>query len=56
LHGTPGTVIRRDGRPVLWIPDNLGKITGELSYRDLEALQGELMRYLKSDGPGEKAP
>ena len=49
LYGTPGTVIYRGGRPVLWIPDDFGTITKELSYKDLEALQRELTKYLKSD-------
>ena len=53
LYGTPGTVIYRGGRPVLWIPDNFGKLTGELSYKDLEALQKELMKYLKSESSDE---
>jgi hypothetical protein len=54
LYGTPGTVIYRDGRPVLWIPDNFGTITSELSSKDLEALHKELMKYLKSENPDEK--
>lgn len=54
LYGTPGTVIYRDGRPVLWIPDSLSKITRELSYKDLEALHRELMKYLKSENSNEK--
>ncbi len=49
LYGTPGVVIYRDGRPVLWIPDEFGKLTKELSYKDLEALQKELKKYLKSE-------
>ena len=54
LYGTPGTVLYREGRPVLWIPDSFGKITRELSYKDLEALQRELMKYLKSENSDEK--
>ncbi len=54
LYGTPGTVIYRDGRPVLWIPDNFGTLTKELSYKDLEALQRELMKYLKSDSSNNR--
>jgi hypothetical protein len=54
LYGTPGTVIYRDGRPVLWIPDSFGTITRGLSYKDLEALQRELMKYLKSENSDEK--
>jgi hypothetical protein len=53
LYGSPGTVIYRDGRPVLWVPDNFGKITRELSYKDLEALQKELKKYLSSDSQDE---
>jgi hypothetical protein len=49
LYGTPGIVVYRDGRPVLWVPDNIGSITKELSYRDLEALQKELKKYLQAD-------
>jgi hypothetical protein len=57
LYGTPGIVIYRDGRPVLWVPDNIGSITRNLSYKDLEALQKELKKYLQStspDGRGEQ--
>lgn len=53
MHGTPGTVIYRDGRPVLWIPDDFGTLTRELSYKDLEALHKELKKYLKSDSSDE---
>ena len=53
LYGSPGTVIYRDGRPVLWVPDNFGKLTRELSYKDLEALQKELKKYLSSDSQDE---
>jgi hypothetical protein len=53
LYGTPGVVIYRDGRPVLWVPDDLGSLTRDLSYQDLEALQKELRKYLQSSGPGE---
>jgi hypothetical protein len=48
LYGTPGILVYRDGRPVLWIPDNLGDLTKNLSYKDLEALQKELKKYLQS--------
>jgi len=51
LYGTPGIVIYRDGRPVLWVPDNLGSLTKDLSYKDLEALQKELKKYLQSSSP-----
>jgi hypothetical protein len=53
LYGTPGVVIYRDGRPVLWVPDDLGSLTRDLSYHDLEALQKELRKYLQSSSPGE---
>jgi hypothetical protein len=53
LYGTPGVVIYRDGQPVLWVPDDLGSLTRDLSYRELEALQKELRKYLQSSSPGE---
>jgi len=49
LYGTPGTVIYRDGRPVIWVPDDFGSLTRDLSYKDLEALQKELKKYLQSE-------
>ncbi len=51
LYGTPGIVIYRDGRPVLWVPDNIGSVTRNLSYKDLEALQKELKKYLQATSP-----
>ena len=54
LYGTPGIVICRDGRPVLWVPDNLGYLTKNLSYKDLEALQKELKKYLESPNPDDE--
>jgi hypothetical protein len=48
LYGTPGIVIYRDGRPVLWVPDDFGSLTRDLSYEDLVALQKELRKYLYS--------
>lgn len=54
LYGTPGTVIHRDGRPVLWVPDDFGSLTRELSYKDLKALQEELRKYLQSASPDEQ--
>jgi len=51
LYGTPGIVIYRDDRPVLWVPDNIGSITRSLSYKDLEALQKELKKYLQATSP-----
>lgn len=53
LYGTPGIVIYRDGRPVLWVPDDFGTLTRKLSYQDLEALHKELRKYLKSDTSDE---
>ena len=49
LYGTPGIVVYRDGRPFLWVPDNIGSVTKELSYKDLKALQKELKKYLQDD-------
>jgi len=51
LYGTPGIVIYRDGKPVLWVPDDFGSLTRDLSYKDLEALQEELRKYLQSSSP-----
>jgi hypothetical protein len=51
LYGTPGIVIYRGGRPVLWVPDDFGSLTRDLSYKDLEALQEELRKYLQSISP-----
>jgi len=51
LYGTPGIVIYRDGQPVLWVPDDFGLLTRDLSYKDLEALQEELRKYLQSSSP-----
>jgi hypothetical protein len=55
LYGTPGIVICKDGRPVLWVPDDFGSLTRDLSYKDLEALQKELKKYLQSASPNGKA-
>jgi hypothetical protein len=55
LYGTPGIVIYKDGRPVLWVPDDFGALTRDLSYKDLEALQKELKKYLQSASPNGKA-
>ena len=54
LYGTPGIAIYRDGRPVLWAPDNLGSLTKNLSYKELEALNKELKKYLQSSSPDER--
>jgi len=51
LYGTPGIVIYRDGRPVLWVPDDFGSLTRDLSYKDLETLQKELRKYLQCSSP-----
>lgn len=51
LYGTPGVVIYRDDQPVLWIPDEFGSLTRDLSYKDLEALQKELRKYFKPESP-----
>ena len=48
LYGTPGTIIYRDGRPALWIPDDFGSMTENLPARELEALLKELKKYLGS--------
>lgn len=48
LYGTPGTIIYKNGKPVLWVPDDFGSLTRDLSYKDLEALQKELRKYLQS--------
>jgi hypothetical protein len=55
LYGTPGVVIYRDGRPVLWVPDDFGSQTRDLSYKDLEALQRELRKYFRSEGQENSA-
>ncbi len=51
LYGTPGIVIYSDSRPILWVPDNIGALTKNLSYKNLEALQEELRKYLQSTSP-----
>jgi hypothetical protein len=48
LYGTPGTIIYKDNKPVLWIPDDFGSLTKNLSPKDLEALLKELRKYLAS--------
>ena len=53
LYGTPGIVIYRDGSPVLWVPDDIGSITRNLSYKDMEALHKELKKYLQATSPDE---
>ena len=49
VYGTPGVVIYKNGRPFLWVPDNFGKITKNLSAKDLAALYWELKQYLYTD-------
>ena len=53
-YGTPGTTIYRNGKPVLWIPDDFGSLTKSLSYEELEKLMVELKRYLSSHSPDDK--
>jgi len=55
LFGTPGTVIYKDGKPVLWIPDDFGSLTRDLAYKDLAALQKELKKYLLSADTNDSA-
>ena len=54
VYGTPGTTIYKDGRPVLWIPDDFGSVTKNLSRGDLEQLMVELKRYLGSGASDDK--
>ena len=51
LYGTPGAIIYKNDKPVLWIPDDLGFLTKNLSPKDLEALLKELRKYLASPSP-----
>jgi len=51
LYGTPGTIICKDDKPVLWLPDDFGSLTKNLSPKDLEALLKELKKYLGSPSP-----
>lgn len=51
LYGTPGTVIYQNNKPVLWVPDDFGSLTKNLSPKDLEALLKELRKYLASSSP-----
>jgi len=55
LYGTPGTVVYRGGKPVLWIPDDFGSLPKMLSPRALEALLEELNKYLESPGAEDRA-
>jgi hypothetical protein len=48
LYGTPGTIIYKDNRPVLWIQDDFGSLTKNLPSKDLKALWKELIKYLGS--------
>jgi hypothetical protein len=50
-YGTPGTILYKDDRPILWIPDNFGLLTKNLPSRELEALLKELKKYLVSSSP-----
>ena len=49
LYGTPGVMIYRDGRPVLWVPDEFASQARDLSHKDIEALQRELKKYFMSE-------
>jgi len=51
LYATPGTVIYKNNKPVLWVPDDFGSLTKNLSPKDLEALLKELRKYLASSSP-----
>ena len=51
LYGTPGTIIYKNDKPVLWIPDDFGSLTRNVSPKDLEALLRELKKYLVSPSP-----
>jgi len=55
LYGTPGIVVYRDGKPILWIPDDFGSLTRNLSYKDLEALLKEFRKYLEPSSTEDKA-
>jgi hypothetical protein len=54
LYGTPGTIIYKDNRPILWIPDDFGSLTKNLSPKDLKALWKELTKYLGSPSPDDR--
>jgi len=54
LYGTPGNVIYKNSKPVLWIPDDFGSLTKNLSPNDLEALLKELRKYLASPGSEDR--
>ena len=54
LYGTPGITIYRNGRPVLWIPENFGSLTNNLPDRELKALHEELKAYLGLNRPDDK--
>ena len=51
LYGTPGTTIYKNGKPVLWVPDDFGSLTKNLQPKDLEALLTELKKYLEPPRP-----
>jgi hypothetical protein len=51
LYGTPGTIIYKDNRPVLRIPDDFGSLTKNLPPKDPKALWKELTKYLESHSP-----
>jgi len=49
LYGSPGVTIYRNGRPVLWIPDDFSTLTRKLPVKELKALQREIKKYLGLD-------
>ena len=49
LYGTPVVMIYRDGRTVLWVPDDFSSQARDLSYKDFKALQKELRKYFRSE-------
>jgi len=51
LYGTPGTIIYKDNRPVLWIPDDFGSLIKNLPPEDLKALWREFTKYLGFPSP-----
>ena len=54
LYGSPGVTIYRNGRPVLWMPDDFSTLTRKLPAKELEALQREIKQYLGLDSPAKE--
>ena len=46
VYGSPGVTIYRNGRRILWIPDDFGTVTRDLPLKELKALHTELKHYL----------